>query len=620
MKEKILFILLLAAVLNAKGQIATPHSDQRSENAVVEESLTNVDCISRTHAVFQFKEVTTILNEHGADLATFVCSCSKNDKLTRFKGQVTDATGRVLRKFKESELRRTEYSQYLAIDDYKMYLEYTPPVYPVTITYEWAMESHDNLIELPRFCPQTDYDVSVKKAVYQLTAPQDMAVRYTLLNISKAVTTSNNGRTLTLELDNLPALKHEPFSRPLRERLPMAFFAPTDFIYYGTKGSLNSWADYGKWEYSLINGRETLPDDIRKEIHQMTDGLNSDREKVAVLYQYLEKTTRYVAVLLGIGGQQPAPAASVCKSGYGDCKGLSNYMRAMLKEIGIPSNYTTISTSNSRLLPNFASVGQMNHVILQVPLKGDTLWLECTNPQLPMGYVHEGIAGHDAIEVSETGGRLVTLPVYADTTNLLRSTISILLDSTGTAHVNLSQKSGNWQYENRRPLLRMDEKDRQKVLQRMMRVPQAEIGKIDIHETGASIILDAEVNSRKYATVTGQRLFVPICPVHRDYTVPSANPNRQEDIWIESGYLDEDDITIVLPNGYEIEAMPKSLQVEKPFGSFSLTLLPDNGKVRVHNRLILKSGSYDKAQIHDLIELFKTVNSTYSQKMVLKHI
>lgn len=43
-------------------------------------------------------------------------------------------------------------------------------------------------------------------------------------------------------------------------------------------------------------------------------------------------------------------------------------MRAMLKEVGIPSNYVTISTTNRRLLKDFASVGQMNHVILQVPL------------------------------------------------------------------------------------------------------------------------------------------------------------------------------------------------------------------------------------------------------------
>ena len=313
MRQIFFLVLLLTAVLNAKAQ-----------NAVVDESSTDVECFSPTQAIIHFREVTTILNEHGAGLAVFVCSC-------------------------KSELKKTEYSQYLAIDDYKMYLDYTPPVYPVTITYEWTMESHDDLIEFPRFCPQTSYDVSVKKAVYRLTAPKGFAIRHALLNIDEKVKTSDDGKTITLELDNLPALKKEPYARPLQERLPMAYFAPTDFVYYGTKGSLSSWDDYGKWEYSLINGSETLPEDIRKEIHQMTDGLKTDREKVEVLYHYLEKTTRYVAVLLGIGGQKPAPAAQVCKSGFGDCKGLSNYMRAMLKEVGIPSNYITISTTTERL-------------------------------------------------------------------------------------------------------------------------------------------------------------------------------------------------------------------------------------------------------------------------------
>ena len=607
MKGKILMAVLLSAAMQATAQVA-----------IVEESTTQVDCYSSTNAVVHYKEVTTILNEHGADLANFVCWCSKHDKLNNFKGVATDATGRILRKFKEGELKQTEYSQYLAIDDYKMFLEYTPPVYPITITYEWTMESHDNLIEFPRFCPQSDYDVSVKKATYRLTAPKEMTIRHALLNIDKTPTMSADGRTLTLELENLPALKYEPYSRPLRERIPMAYFAPEDFTYYGKKGCFKSWQDYGKWEYSLINGRETLPEDIKQEIHQMTDHLTTDREKVEALYKHLEKTTRYVAVLLGIGGLQPAPAASVCKSGFGDCKGLSNYMRAMLKEVGIASNYTTISTTNRRLLKDFASVGQMNHVILQVPLKGDTLWLECTNPQLPLGFVHEDIAGHDAIEVSEAGGRLVTLPVYQDSTNLMRSTIHIEVEDKGAANVTLQQETRNGQYENRIALLHMDEKERQKVLQRIVRVPQAEIGKIDIREEGAAITLDAEVKSQKYASVTGQRLFVPVCPIHRGYSAPNAIADRKENVWVEEGYVDEDDITIAIPEGYEVEAMPKGFEIDKPFGTFSFMVVPGENSIMVTNRLVMKSGQYDKSQYPDLIDFIKTISNAYGQKVVLK--
>jgi hypothetical protein len=482
------------------------------------------------------------------------------------------------------------------------------------------MESHDNLIEFPRFCPQSDYDVSVKKATYRLTAPKEMTIRHALLNIDKTPTMSADGRTLTLELENLPALKYEPYSRPLRERIPMAYFAPEDFTYYGKKGCFKSWQDYGKWEYSLINGRETLPDDVKLEIHQMTDHLATDREKVEALYKHLGKTTRYVAILLGIGGQQPAPAANVCKSGFGDCKGLSNYMRAMLKEVGIPSNYTTISTNNRRLLKDFASVGQMNHVILQVPLKGDTLWLECTNPQLPLGYVHDDIAGHDAIEVSEQGGRLVRLPVYADSTNLMRTSITIDMNAEGAADMTVCQHTFNQQYEDHIPLLKMDEKDRQKVFLRMVHVPQAEVNMLKVSQvpSAAQMTLDAKVRSNKYATQTGQRLFVPVCPIHQGYTVPQSSDGRQEDIWMNHGYLDEDDITLTIPEGYVIEARPKDVSMEYPFATFSSTLQVVGNTIHVKNRLLKRSGTFDKSLFPQLAEFFSTVSNAYSQKIVLK--
>ena len=589
----------------------------------MEEYVVDVNCESATHAVQHFREVTTIQNEQGAPLASFVCSCSKNDRLTSFKGVVTDATGRVIRKLKESELQRTEYSPYLAIDDYKMYLDYTPPVYPVTIRYEWTLDSHDNLLEFPGFVPQSDYDISVKRASYRLVAPKSLQVRYALQHIGAEVVVSDQSSDMqlfTLEVSNLPMLRKEPSTRPLRERMPLARFAPTYFTYYGTKGSLSTWEDYGRWEYSLINGLDVLPDAVCLELRQLTDTLKTPREKVAALYQRLEETTRYVAVLLGIGGQKPAPASAVCKSGYGDCKGLANYMRAMLKAVGIESHYTTISTVNRRLLPDFASVGQMNHAILQVPLPNDTLWLECTNPELPMGYVHEDIAGHDAIEVSPQGGRLVRLPVYADSINLMRSTLHISIQPDGAADLTMRQETFNQQYEDHRALLKMDEKERLKTFQHIVHVPQANISRLHVAEQKGEprMVLDAEVRSHRYATQTGQRLFVPVCPLHGGYNVPNASAERQEDIWMASGYLDEDDITLTIPEGYVVESWPKDVHIDHPFASFTSSLRIEAGTIHVRNRLLRHAGAFDKALFPLLSDFYRTLSNTYNQKIVLK--
>ena len=82
---------------------------------------------------------------------------------------------------------------------------------------------------------------------------------------------------------------------------------------------------------------------------------------------------------------------------------------AMLREAGVESDYYAISTRNANLKADFVSAGQMNHVMLAVPLpeNRDTLFVECTNPSYPLGYRHFSCAGHQILLVREDGGHLV---------------------------------------------------------------------------------------------------------------------------------------------------------------------------------------------------------------------
>ena len=164
----------------------------------------------------------------------------------------------------------------------------------------------------------------------------------------------------------------------------------------------------------------------------------------------------------------------------------------------------------------------------------------------------------------------------------------------------------------------MYEKDRQKTIQRIVYAPQSEISQLDIQESGAIITIDADIKSQRYATKTGQRLFVPICPLHRGYTVPTANADRKEDIWRDLGYLDEDDITITIPEGFEIEAGPKNVSLNQPFASFSFMMQVEGDKIHIHNRLLMKSGSFPKSQFPQLADFIRTISGIYNQKVVLR--
>ena len=611
--KRLSFIFILLTIL-------LPISAQK---AVVEDYSTDIICDKLTHAVMHFKKTTTILHESASDFGFFSCTCSNSNQLISFKGQVTDASGNIIRKMKIKDLKKTEYSPYLAIDDYIMYLEYTPSSFPVTVTYEWELDCKDNLVEFPPFCPQTDYNVDVKRAAYHLAAPQELGVRYAFKNISQPAEVYKNkagAQVISLEMTDIPRVKKIPYTRPIYDRVPIAYFAPSLFVYYETQGSLSNWKESGMWQFGMLRGRDALPEDIRNEIHQLTDSLGDDRQKVEAIYNLLGKKTRYVAILFGIGGQRPASAIDVCSSGYGDCKGLTNFMRAMLQEVGITSNYTTISTRNRQLLKDFASVGQMNHVILQVPIKNDTIWLECTNPQLPFGYVHGDIAGHDAIEVSRAGGRLVHIPAYPDSTNLARNQIRLQLDGSGIADIDVSSVFYNLRMESRIPVYKMGRDEQKKAILRMLYAPQAEIDKSEFKMEGPVLSLDAHVRSKNYTTATGKRLFVPVCPIRRDTSIPAVDEERLEDFYIETGYCDEDEIIITLPEGSEIEATPSDVIINESFASFHSIIKRKGSQIIITNRLLVRSGTDDKSSYSRFIEFMKKVNTAYGQKVVLKKI
>ena len=145
-------------------------------------------------------------------MAHFEIGCNKWQKLTDFNGQVTDATGKVIRKFKKGELKRSELSSSFAEDFYSLYLDYTPPSYPITIEFNWVSEGNSGNFGFPAFAPVEAYNTQVEHASYVLTAPSDMACRHLCCNTTAQVTqsTSNDGRIrYEAHMDNLPAIDKE---------------------------------------------------------------------------------------------------------------------------------------------------------------------------------------------------------------------------------------------------------------------------------------------------------------------------------------------------------------------------------------------------------------------------
>lgn len=598
----------------------------KDANSVIVEARTEVLCKSMTQSIEKESLTISVLNRKGLEAARFFCGCDMSRSLQKFSGEILNATGQSVRKIKKSELQKSEYSSSLTTDDYFYYYECNHPSFPFTVKYEWEMKCNNGLIGYLPFVPQAEFNQGVEKATYRIELPAGQGCRYRELNTQgkgievKESTGADGQQVIEATASKLSPIIKEPFGPDFAELFPRVYFAPSAFKYDKSEGDMSSWQKYGEWQYQLLDGRDLLTEPFRAKLHELTASYTTDRDKVKAIYDYLAKTTRYVSIQLGIGGLQPIAAADVCRTGFGDCKGLSNYTRAMLKELGIASTYTVISTTNERLLPDFSSANQMNHVILQVPLPQDTLWLECTNPSLPFGYVHQDIAGHDALLIEPTGGQMYRLPTYPDSLNTQHIVANITLSPTAEARIEVNEISRIFQYENEAGIVYLEPNKQKDRIRSSINLSQADTQNLQISECkepNPSITFDYTATSNQYGHKTGNRLFIPTNVFRKEFSVPPVT-KRTYPIYINYGYTDTDSIRIQLPEGYVIEGLPKPLDVKSKFGSFHSGIQVKDKEIYITHRLFMHKGVYSPDEYAAFIDFRKQVAGQYGGKIILK--
>lgn len=616
MRQLFFILLLLACMLPAASQTV---------DAIVVQSATEVDCRDMRNTRISEQRIYRLLHERASDMAQFEIGCSKWQKLTDFNGQVTDATGKVISKFKKGELKRSDLSSGFAEDIYTLSLDYTPPSYPITIEFNWVTEANNGNFGFPTFAPVEAYNTQVEHASYVLTAPAEMACRHLCRNTTTQVTQSStaDGRIrYEAHMDNLPAIDSEPYSPPAHEVLPQILWAPSKFELHKVSGDMSTWQGFGAWIQSLLMGQQELSPEFKARLHAMTDTCTSDRSKVDVIYRYLAQTTRYVSIQLGIGGWQPFAASEVCRTGFGDCKGLTNYLCAMLHEVGVPANYVVIRSGEHDIVTEFPS-NQFNHAVAQVPLPGDTLWVECTSSaHVPLGYVHESIAGNNALLIDNDGGHLVKLPNYSPEQNVSYNHAQVSLQDDGSATIDVDMRYEFRQYEDMLPLMSRTEQQRRDAMLEMLNLSAVTLGDFTVTEHKDSyatphIDVTMQLNSRKLANITGSRMFVPVGLFHK-VTVPRALQQRVKPVNITYGYVDIDTVVVSIPEGFVIEALPQPVNEVTSLGELSLTSEASDNTVTIVTSLLMRDGNYPASE-YDTLRTFKTaIKKAYEQRIVLR--
>lgn len=417
----------------------------------------------------------------------------------------------------------------------------------------------------------------------------------------------------------------ERYGPSFSEIAPHIMSSPSIFEFDGYKGDLSTWEGFAKWQNKLNEGRDDLSQQTALKLREMTKGL-SDKEKVEVIYDYLQSNTRYVSVQLGIGGFQPFPASVVEEEGYGDCKALSFYTKSMLKEVGIDAYYSIAYGGHNPPMVNkdFPSPSYFNHVILCVPLASDTTWLECTSQTNPFGYLGSFTSDRDVLVVNDVGGKIVRTPKYSIGDNQRVSIVTVMIEETGNATLDIHNTYSGLEYEfNGVDYFSVSGKDQQqKWLENRINIPSFSVLDFEFQNKKGSkpqVDLKAQLEVNRLTSNTGSRLFFQPNLMNRNTFIPNRDSEREQDIHVTKSFIEIDTVSYLLPSKFYVEAFFDPIDISTEFGEYKASMKAKTDGTIVYTRTYKQfQGIFDKSKYQDYMNFHKQVVRADKKRVSLK--
>jgi hypothetical protein len=629
MKPHLLAIVFLSTLTgafaeNPKFPVSDiPENLKKEANVVVREDRTSYKILSRNKGRFNAYLAVTIFNAKGKKFATTVLGYDKLVKITNLKASVYDADGKLIKKLKNSEIYDQSSFDGLYSDNRMKSIDLSQAFYPYTVEVEYEKE-YNYLFSIDGSYIIPGENAAVQVASYQLIFPENLKPRYKWHNTTVEPVsgiTTDGFQSLTWTFKDLPAFKDEPYA-PDYAFIPYVEAAPTAFEYAAYVGEMSSWENFGKWIASLNEGRNQLPEPTIQKIKELTAKANTTEEKVKILYEFLQNKTRYVSIQLGIGGLQPFEASVVDKTGYGDCKALSNYMVSMLNTVGIKSHYALINAGSHAddMDVNFPS-SQFNHAIVAVPNGADTIWLECTSQTNPFGYQGTFTGDRKALLIKDEGAAVVNTTRYPTEKNLQCRTAQVALELTGDATATVKTTYEGLQYENDHLNFILDNEleEQKKWIQNSTKIPTFDLISFNFSHQKNKVpvaTVKADFFLTKYAAVSGKRIFLVPNLMNRRTTIPEKVDSRKTDVVLRRTFLELDTITYKIPDTIYPEILPDAIRIKTRFGEYEASFTLHEGSLVYTRKLRIEKGRFPPESYTELVDFYKSISKADNTKVV----
>lgn len=630
---KFLFTLLItflfATTISAQKSEFTsqsiPDSLKQNANAVVRLDQIDIVISSQRNMNIKQKRIVTVLNEKGQEAIDAYEYYNKKTTVENIQATVFDAFGNEIKKLKRKDFRdqcATDGGTVFS-DNRFVFLDYTPTQYPFTIIYESEIETSTTAF-IPQWFPLNDYHLSVEKSILNVSYPENLGFKKMEFNFAnfKMNKIVDSSTKLSYVATNIPALKQEDYS-PAYSVFPKVMMGLELFHLEGVDGNAKSWKEYGQW-YSdkILTGTTELPEETKTKIKNLVGDEKDPIKKAVIVYKYLQEKSRYVSIQVGIGGWKPMLANDVDRLGYGDCKALSNYTRALLNAVDVPSYVTLLYGDRNKhdIQSDFVSM-QGNHMILSIPNGENYIFLECTSQDNPFGYQANFTDDRTVLIVKPDGGEIVRTKNYENKDNAQISKGNYGIDENGDFSGKITIVSEGSQYGQKYHLETAQPTEKEKRYKEYWdNINNLKINKITFSNDKDKITFaeNADISAVNYGAISNNKMIFVVNAFNQNSGTVKRIRNRRNPFEISRGYYDNDEISVALPSGFTIESMPATFELNTKFGEYKTEIIKkDNNNLIYKRSIFIKKGLYKNTEYDEYRLFLEQISRNDNAKIIL---
>lgn len=427
--------------------------------------------------------------------------------------------------------------------------------------------------------------------------------------------------TYTYVFENIPAFEKEKNTPGASFIYPHILIIAKSFKNKEGEVTLfNSTADLYKWYKSLVDQMKDDPTLFKDKVNELTVNAKTDVEKIKNIYYWVQDNIRYIAFEDGIAGFKPDESNNVFSKRYGDCKGMANLIKQMLKLAGFDARLSWIGTKHIAYDYSIPSLAVDNHMICTVILKDKKYFLDGTEKYNSFGEYAERIQNKEVMIENGDNYIIEKIPLSISDANKEIFNADFVIDneklkgscgrsSIGEAKSQFLQIYNSFEINEKKKTLEKYLSNSNKNIQ------IGDIQTSDFKNRDEKISLNYDIIIDNKISNFDNEMYIDLENRHeyKDFELK----DRKNDYEFDYKKNYESNITLEIPNGYKVSKLPDNLVVNEDDFSINVNFLKKGNAIIYKKSFVFKNALIKVKEIDKWNASIKKLNSVYNQQIIL---